>query len=279
MIRLGTLAVLTAWVILVPAAPAQTPAVRFHWQTGQVLVYKFEQVLSVTDVVEETRAESTTKLSETKRWQVLEVDAAGVATVRLSLTSLRYETTTPGGDVLKYDSASPDQSAPELREQVGKYVNQPLAVLRVDSKGKVLEVKQSEYGPASHFESELPFILILPDELKSGQAWERGYQVTLEPPQGTGEKYPAMQKLTCKALDAKTATIGLSTMITKMPDAAVDRLPLLPFQAEGEVVFDVQGGFLRSAKLQIDREVAGYQGEASSYRFKGTSTEEYVGDK
>jgi hypothetical protein len=276
MIRLGTALVLATWVILVTAAPAQTPAARFHWQKGQVLTYKFEQTMSVTDVVEDTKAESTTKLSETKRWQVLDVDAGGMATLQLSLTSLRYETTTPGGDVLKYDSANADQSAPELRAQVGKYVNKPLAVLRVDSKGKVVEVKQCEFGPPSRFESELPFVLVLPDELKAGQAWERSYQVTLEPPQGTGEKYPAVQKLTCKAMDAKSAAIGLASAITKMPDAVVDRLPLLPFHAEGEVVFDIQGGFLRSAKLQIDREVAGHQGDASHYRFKGTSTEEYV---
>jgi len=276
MIRLGTSIVLAAWVILAPAVPAQTPAVRFHWQKGQVLTYKFEQTMSVTDVVEDTKAESTTKLDEMKRWQVLDVDAGGVATVQLSLTSLRYETTTPGGDVLKYDSAKPDESAAELREQIGKYVNKPLAALRIDGEGKVVEVKQCEYGPPSRFESELPFVLVLPDELKAGQAWERSYQVTLEPPQGTGEKYPAVQKLTCKAVDARTATIGLATAITKMPDAIVDRLPLLPFHVEGEVVFDVPGGFVRSAKLQIDRQVTGHQGEASSYRFKGTSTEEYV---
>jgi hypothetical protein len=276
MIRLGTLAVLIAWMTLAPAAPAQTPAARFRWQKGQVLNYKFEQVTAVCDEVEGTKAESSTKLSETKCWKVLDVDAGGVATVQLSLTSLHLESTTPSGDTMKYDSASPEQSTPEMREQLSRYVNQPLALLRVDGKGKVVEVKECKYGPASRFESELPFVVILPDDLKAGLAWERNYQVTLEPPQGTGEKFPAIQKLTCKAVDARAVTIGFKTAIAKMPEPVGDRLPLLPYQAEGDVVFDVAGGFVRSAKVKIDAEAIGHQGEGSSYRFRGTSTEEYL---
>lgn len=275
MIRLGMLTVLASWVVLAPQAGAQGPA-RFRWQTGQVLHYKFEQTTTVVDTVENTTAETSTKVANTKRWQILAVDPAGVATLQLSLTALRLETSTPSGEKLTFDSANLDKSSPQLKEQLTKFVNQPLATLRVDAKGKVVEVKESKHGPASRYESETPFVVVLPDELKPGAAWERSYHITVEPPQGTGEKYATVQKYACKSVDSTGAALTVATSVVNVPPAAADRLPLLPSLIQGEVVFDVQGGFLKSAKLQIDREVTGHQGDGSSYRFKSVSTEEIV---
>src|SRR5207249_4975021 len=106
--------------------------------------------------------ETRTKLNLTKRWQVLDVDAAGVATLQLALASLRLETTTPSGGVLLFDSQDADKSDPHMREQLGRFVGQPLALLRMDSQGKVVEVKESKHGPASRFETEPPFVLVFP---------------------------------------------------------------------------------------------------------------------
>lgn len=278
MIRAGSLTVFVAWLTLTASAGAQTPAWRFHWQPGQVLNYRVENVMSSSEVVEGTRAETTNKLNEVKRWQVLAVDAAGVATLQLSVTSLRFETKTHKGDVLLFDSANLDKSTPELREQMTKYVNQPLVTLRVDAGGRVVEVKECKQGAASRFESEPPFVVTLPSTVpQPGQSWERAYNVTLEPPQGTGEKFPATQKYVVKAVDAKGATFVLTTALPKMPEAVGDRVPLLQMMPEGEIVFDVQAGVLRSARLTVDKELAGHQGEGSSYHFKSSYVEEFVG--
>jgi hypothetical protein len=277
MIRLGTLTVLAVWLTLTSTVSAQTAPWRFQWKKGQVLTYRFEQTTSVVDVVGGTEAKTATKLNEHKRWQVLDVDAAGIATLQLSLTSLRIENTTPSGEVLLFDSENADKSNPQMKEQLTKYLGQPLAVLRIDGRGKVIEVKESKFGPASRFDSEPPFIAVLPEATpKPGQWWERPYQITLEPPQGTGEKFPATQKYTCKTVDAKGAVLSVATTIGKPPAAVADQVPLLHMQPEGEIIFDPQTGILRSAHLQIDREVKGHQGEDSSYHVKSTSTEEYV---
>src|SRR5262249_49812834 len=122
MIRNWSLAVWTT-LVLASAAAAQTPGWRFHWQAGQVLTYRVDQVTSASEVVEGKKTETTSKLANVKRWQVLDVDAAGVATLQLSLTSLRIETITPGGEVMKFDSNEPQTSNPQMREQLAKYVN------------------------------------------------------------------------------------------------------------------------------------------------------------
>src|SRR5258708_633316 len=106
----------------VPSAFAQMAAWRFRWQAGQILTYRVEQQTQAVEVLNGTRAETKTKTNLLKRWHVLSVDAAGVATLQHSLAALRIETTTPSGETLLFDSASPDKSNPALREQMTKYV-------------------------------------------------------------------------------------------------------------------------------------------------------------
>jgi hypothetical protein len=275
MIRKITLAVLSG-LLVVTAASAQTAA-RFHWQPGQVLTYRATQITSAAETSDGTTAETSTQLAETKRWQVVGVDAAGVATLQLSLTALRVETRTPKGDTILFDSANPEKSDPALRDQLGRYVGPPLAVLRVDTLGKVLEVKECKYGSASRFESEPPFVAVLPEAaLQPGLSWERSYVITLEPPQGTGEKYEAGQKYACQAINGTLATFTLTTVIAKPPAALADQVPLLQVQPQGEMVFDLQSGRLQRARLQIEKELKDYQGEGTNYRFRSTYTEEYV---
>ena len=64
-----------------------------------------------------------------------------------------------------------------------------------------------------------------------------------------------------------------------MPENALDRVPLLQLQPEGEVVFDIALGRLHSASLKIEKELKGHQGEGSSYKFQSSYTEKYVENK
>jgi len=279
MVRKATLAVF-AILILMSTASAQTGNWRFRWQPEQVLVYRVEQTMTATEVSGGTKVESTTRLNLTKRWQVLNVDASGVATLQLSLAALRMETTTAGGEMLLFDSANLDTSTPALREQMAQYVGTVLAVLRIDGKGRVVEVKESKFGPASKYESELPFAVVLPDgDALPGQAWERSYKITLAPPQGTGEQYDAVQKCVCKAVAGSAATVGVAVTLKPLPQAVADQAPLLQLQPEGDVVFDLQAGRLQSVNVHVDRALKGQQGEGSSYRFQSTYTEQYLGDR
>jgi hypothetical protein len=263
-----------------PAAAPPAPA-RLRWEKGQVLVYKVEQTTLATDAVGEKKVETKTQLNLVKRWQVLGVDNSGVATLQLSLNSLRLETTAPGGDPILFDSANPDKSTPQMKEQMAKYVNAPLALLRVDGSGRVVEVKESKFGPPSRFENELPFVGVLPAEgpTKAGQTWERAYKITLEPPQGAGEKYDAVQKFTAKSPADGLAAVAFATTLKSPPEAAADQVPLLQMQPEGEVVYDLKAGRMRSATWAVDKEVKGHQGDDSSYHVTCKYTEQYVGDK
>jgi hypothetical protein len=261
-------------LVATTTASAQTADWRFRWQKGQVLNYRVEHTTDVAEVLAGGKSETRSHVTLTKRWQVLEVDGQGTATVQMSITAMRNEQTRPSGEVLVFDSREPDKSTPALREQMEKFINQPLAVLRVDAFGKVLEVSK---GPANRYESELPFGLTLPAApVAPGQSWDRSFTVTLDPPLGTGEKYPASQKYTCSKVADGLATFTLVTALLKVPENKMENLPLLQKQPQGEVTFDVQHGRLQGVRLVIDRQILEHQGAGSSYRFQSTYTEQYA---
>lgn len=276
MIRSSLFALLVGFT-LASTGSAQTGPWRFQWKSGDVFTYRVDQVTSAAQVVDGDKTESNVKLTNIKRWQVLGVDAQGVATVQLSLKALRIEQTTKG-EVLLFDSANPAASNPQMVEQLSKFVGPVLAVLRVDSKGRVVEVKKSDFGPASRFQSELPFVLVLPDSpTGEGQMWERNYAVTLEA-QGEKpeQKFDAVQKYMCKSVQGGVALIGMMTTLKTLPPALFDQVPLLQAQPEGEIVFNVLTGRLLSAQFKINKELKNHQGEGSSYLFQSTYTEQQI---
>lgn len=253
----------------------QASAARFRWQVGQALTYQVEHNTSVSEVVGGSKVETASKLALVKRWSVIAVDAGGVATISMSLAALRHEQTRPNGEILLFDSAAPDKSTPELREQMKKFVGPPLAVLRIDTQGRVLEVKQG--GAVSRYEVEPPFTLLLPGQpVTENQAWQREYLIPVEPPLGTGEKHPALQKYTCTKVAGNQATITLSTELKTPPATPLERLPLLQKLPQGEIVFDLDTGRVQSVRLGIEQTIQGHQGEGSSYRFQSSYREQYV---
>lgn len=275
-------AMATLLVVLAAAAPATADPVpaRLRWTVGQLLTYRVDHTTQDVETADDATLERKSSLNVVKTWQVVEVDKEGVATMRLWLRTLKWELTKPGGDVLRYDSANPDKATPQLKEQFDGLFKAPLAILRIDPLGRVVQVKESRHGPASRYEIELPFIALLPAAaLEAGRTWERDYAITLEPPQGAGEKYAAVQRYACKGVTDDQATISLTTTLKEPPAAAADQMPLLDKLLEGDVVFDLKTGRMAKATLRVDKELKGQMGDKSSYHVQSSYVEQYVGDK
>lgn len=263
-------------IALADRVSAQTPPWQFRWQKGQVLHYRVEHATQVVEVASAAKTETSSKLAVIKRWEVTDVDPKGHATLRLSLTSMRHEQTRPNGEVLVFDSLNLDKSTPELRDMT-KHIGQTVALIVVDHQGRVVEVKQ---GAASQYDSDPPFVVVFPNAApEANQAWDRVYQITLDPPHGTGEKYAASQRVHCTKIADGKATLSLTSQIKTMPDGAFDRIPLLQKQPQGEITFDIQAGRLHFARLVIDKTLEGHQGEGSSYRFLSTYSEQFLGGR
>jgi hypothetical protein len=272
----------TRWtlVLLLAAAfvsrtQAQTPW-QFRWQKGQILAYRVKHDTTVTEVVAGGKQQYGSHLALTKRYHVLDVDAQGIATLEYRVTAMRNEQTRPDGEVLLFDSADLAKSTPTIRDQLAKYVGTTLAVLRVNPAGNVIAVKQ---GPADRYAAEPPFTLVLPGvPLLEGMSWRRSFDVTLNPPLGTGEKYSAEQECRCAKFTDGNATVALKTAFKSMPASVQEQIPLVPKELSGEVIFEVTAGHVIAVRLGVDRTLENHQGAGSSYRFQSTYTEEFLRD-
>jgi hypothetical protein len=264
---------LVTFFTVVAAAPAQQP--HFRWQGGQTLTYRVSQSTEAVETLKDQVLKTITKLDLVKRWQVTDVDAQGVATLQMSLASLRMETTAPNGEVVLFDSANPAKSHEQLREEMSKYVGPPLTVVRIDGRGQIVEVKECKFGPESRLRADLPFKFVVPAEpVNIGSSWERGYAIKLDPPQGTGESYDAVQTCTCRTKTNDQMVVHVATALRTQPESAADRLPLLPLMPEGDVTFDTMAGRLRSVRYQFGQEIGEHRGEGSKYAFKSTYAED-----
>ncbi|HEX3148520.1 MAG TPA: hypothetical protein VHR66_10575 [Gemmataceae bacterium] len=264
-----------ALVLLTSIATADAP--RFRFTKGETLAYHLVQTTNITDtVVDEktskpTVTEVSTKVDLMRQWKVTDVDDKGVATLELSITSMRWERKA-GKEEDVFDSSKPDDLN---KSEMAKHVGPVLAVLRIDNQGKLVEVKESKVGPAARFAVELPFKMTLPDaEVKVGESWGRTYTIQLDPPLGTGETYPAGQKYTVEEPKSGFLVVGLATTIGKLPTQAADQIPLLPMMQEGTLFFHAPTGRYYGARLKLERELKNHQGEGSSYKY----TSNYVED-
>lgn len=271
MIRHGLFAALLV-VSLASQGRAQT-AWQFSWEKGQVLTTKVEHDTAVTETISGKPNEITSKLAITKQWRVLEVDAQGTATIEQSLTSMRNEQSRPGSNLV-FDSSDPEKSTPELKGMM-KFINVPVATIRVDRIGRVIEVKT---GPKSaKYDAEPPFAFVLPGQpVREGQAWLRPFTLTLEPPLGLGEKFQAEQISKVLKVEGDKATLELTTTIKNPPEAAADQVPLLQKQPKGTLVFDIARGRVESVRLATDGTVLNHQGAGTSYRFASNYIEQVV---
>ncbi len=270
-IRHGFIAAFLALAV-VAQTHAQTTW-RFRFEKGETIATKIEHVTSVAETVAGKKTDITSKLTIVKRWRVLDVDAQGTATLEQSLASLRNEQTRAGGETLLFDSTDLDKSTPELKG-MAKFINVAVATIRVDSIGRVVEIKT---GPKDKYDAEPPFAFVLPGQpLHEGQAWLRPFTIVLEPPLGTGEKYQAEQTVKAAKVEGDKALLEMVTTIKNPPEAAGDRVPLLQKEVQGRLVFDVARGRVESVRLAVDRTVENHQGAGSSYRFASTYVEQLL---
>ena len=266
-----TLLAIACLITITAPTFAQLPW-KFQWEKGKSLTYKIKHTTAVVETLEKGTNTSNSQLDLVNRWNVNDIDDKGIATLSMTLVSMRNEQKRGNADPLLFDSQNLEKSTPELREQISKFIGQTLAVVRIDGYGRVLEVKQ---GNASSFETEPPFIVVFPDaKAAAGQAWRRPFNFALEPPYGTGEKFQAEQRYDCKKIDGPKATLSVKTEFKAMPDNARERLPFLQKDIEGEIVFDLQAGRLISARLNTDKMIENHQGKGTSYHFKS----QYVRD-
>lgn len=262
------------------AVPAWAEApLRFTWQAGQVQTLSVKHITEVTETLRDEAANKPntstvkTELVLTRRWEVKAVDAMGVATLEMSILKMKQSHTKTDGETIEIDSATEEGA-----KVVGEYLNKPIVTVRVDARGQVLEAKsQVGEAAASRLLAELPFRVVLPEAAPAPKAtWERPFNIVLDPPLGTGEKYDAVQTYTYRGMSDRYAVFRVATTLKNPPMDPGEMQPLVSWLWEGDVFVDASAGRYAGAQLTIRKEIANHAGEGSKFVFASEYTEAVV---
>lgn len=262
-------------LVIAGSAAAQAP-LRFAWQPGQTHTYAVRHVTTVTETARDaadtkpTTVTAVTTVMLSRQWTVKAVDAAGVATLEMAITRMKQEHTRPGAEPVVLDSATAEGA-----KAFGEFLGKPIVTAKIDATGQLLEAKSSVgEAAAQRLQAELPFRVVLPEAAPAvNAAWDRRFTITLDPPLGTGETYPAKQTYTFRGLNGPYAVIGLTTTLTDPPSAPSELQPLVSWLWEGDVFFDTKVGRYHGSRLTAKTEIANHQGEGTKFVYQSEYTE------
>ena len=270
-------AVLLTFALVAPSQPA-APAVRFKWEANSSHTYKVSQQTIVRETTLDPKTEkpvtteARTDLTLKKRWVVKSVDASGVATLEMMIIEMKNVFRRTDGTSLERDSANPEHA-----KEMAAYLNVPVVVVRVDSRGQIVEVKETKAGSASRLHAELPFRMTLPEAAPAiGTSWERTFTLKLDPPLGTGESYEFLQKFTPAANANSLLSASVETTLKSPPKALAERVPLVPMLWTGNVYFNTRAGTYHAARLKVKAELPNYQGEGTKFEYESAYNEDAV---
>jgi hypothetical protein len=280
MLRLVALAAIIG--LAASAARAQEP-VRFKFVKNEVLSYSIIQNKKIVETIidEQTKKpveqQESVKHSVIRRWKVSELDAKGIATLEMSIASMRWERKLPNGMTDTFDSSNPeDAKSNQLAHLIGPVV----AIVCVDGFGRVVEVKDTKFARSARFAAIPPFQFVLSESApKLGSIWDRPFTIKLDPPHGTGEKYEAVQKYVVKAPVNGLTTIGVTTTIKDLPAQTADQIPLMDMLWEGDVYFHEASGRYYAARLTMKKELLNHAGEGTKYSYESAYQEDLKLDK
>ncbi len=254
------------------------PPLRFKWQVDQSVTYKVTQQTVVRETVLDEKTEkpvttvAKTNLALVRRWTVKAVDATGVATLEMTITAMKNEFLRPDGSSVVRDSADPEHA-----REMAAYLNVPVVTVKVDSQGKLVEVKEAKAGSGARLQAELPFRMVLPDTGPTvGQTWVRAFQMKLDPPLGTGESHEFSQSFRATEVKTGLLVMAVETALKDPPKALAERIPLVPMLWTGEVYFSTTANRYHAARLKAKAELLNHQGQGTKFEYESVYSEDVV---
>ncbi|QDU62734.1 hypothetical protein Pan216_36040 [Planctomycetes bacterium Pan216] len=243
------------------------PKFTFRLPEGTTLAYDVVHRTKIEAKEDGAKMEASGVLRQRQQWRVVSRDSLGVATMELSLTQLHFEQTDPTGSVLKYDSADPKGSDPNLARHLGPLVGQPVKRVDLGPDGVVRQTKHLA-DQESNVE-ELPFMITVPDALPTkGLRWQRKFAVKVPKDINRGEPVALRQVCEFKEATPRKLVVAVETELIDHPDDGNLEVFLAQFLRRGTVTLDPMTGTMTGFHLTVDEQIKDVAGPDSFYSFK-----------
>ena len=266
-----------------PAAPSdsdpETYTLRYRFHPGETVRWEVLQQARVRTTLNGTTqvAESVTK--SVKAWRVKEVEPDGTATFEHLVESVDMRHHFTDRPEVRYRSST-DEEPPPGFENVAQSIGVPIAVVKMDCHGKILDRTRKPLKAAAQNNDGLMTIPLPQEPIAVGHTWELPCDVDLPLENGTVKKVKILQKFKLQGVKTGVATIEVGTRIlTPLHDPALEA-KLIQKEQSGTVRFDVDAGRVLGQQMDLDRRVVGFtpNNPASSLHYVTRFTETLLPD-
>jgi hypothetical protein len=254
-----------------PSKP-QEYLLRYQFHAGDALRWTVVHRCRINTTVSGSTQTADTTTTSIKLWRVHAVKPDGSIVFDHMVQSVDMRHRLSGRGEVHYNSRT-DFVPPHGFEDVARAVGVPLAVVRIDNRGKILERKQNFVKAAVAGQGEIT--IQLPEQaVAAGGRWSSVNNLDVPLSDGSVKRLRAMQSFCLESVKTGVATISMSTQIlTPINDPAIEA-QVLQYETCGTIRFDIDRGQILGRQIDIDKSVVGFRGEASSIRYIGRSTEE-----
>jgi hypothetical protein len=273
-IFLATMLVAGGGIGLVRAEEAGKYTLRYKFHPGETLRWDVIHRARIATTVSGTTQTAETVSQSVKAWKVIKVAPDGSATFEHMVESVDMSQKLTGAQEVRYNSKT-DAKPPYGFQTIAESIGKPLSQVTVSTTGEV--VNRQRYPVKQAPENEGQITLPLPAEpVAAGEAWSRPYDVDITMPGGMGKKIKTLQKFNLEEVRDGVATIRMSTVIlTPVREPAIEA-QLVQRESSGVVRFDIDAGRIIGQQMDVDKQVVGFRGEASSLHYLSRFTEQIV---
>lgn len=261
-----------------PPARSGEPAkytLRYKFQPGQTLRWEVIHRARVETSIAGVSQTVETYSKSIKVWRVTAVGPEGNATFENSVEQVEMRQKSTGRMERHYNSQTDKSPPPEFRD-VAQSIGVPLWAITLDPRGKIVKRQILKAKPGTETQGQIT--LPLPEEpVAVGHTWSLAFELELAGNDGTVKKVKIQQRFTLERVEAGIATIRVSSQVlTPIRDPAHEAL-LVQREPSGLVRFDLQAGRVIEEQMDIDKEVVGFAGKASTMHYRTRVTEKYLG--
>jgi hypothetical protein len=256
-----------------PAAEAASPVVdkeatryelRYKCAIGDV--WRYEQTLkaSIRSTIEESTEAAQFKTDSVRSWKITDVLADGTIEFMIVVEKIHMVNQLPDKEPTDYDSQR-DTTPPPGYEEAASRVGVPLSLVRMTPHGKITR-REAKLKRGSS-DDDGPLTVLLPDHpIAVGETWDEPLDLTVKLKTGGTKAIQTRRHYKLAKVENKLATITIEFQVLTPIDAHIES-QLVHLLMNGEARFDIEAGRVVSRKMDIDKSILGFAGQASSMQY------------
>jgi hypothetical protein len=255
-------------------AEAPVYTLQYRFEPGQVLRWQVEHQAKIETTISGTTQTADTETESVKVWRVSSLDDDGNATFVYEVEKVDMRQRLTGRREVHYNSEN-DAETPPGFENVAQSVGVPLAKIKLDPRGQVIDREDFRERPTGSRRG-LAAIVLPGEAVPIGHVWylPDTVQVTLA---GGGNKVIKLrQRFTLESVEGNKATIAMATEVLSVLDDASVKAQLIQARVDGYVEFDIERGCVIRQASEVDDSVVGFQGDGSRLAYEMHMTEELL---